>query len=230
MRLWRNSQKKSVVDVLNDEAARGQVLCLSKSEARTSSQTSSSHGGSYRGRISVTEWFTRHMGQHTDENTGTGKSATAADLKHAMRENAQIEELTCALLADVSEAQRQVPIAQEDWFLLGCKVQQGTPVNVHTVGTFGGASASFYVGDSGHIWRSLVADDYHLEAGRSRCRRGLIVFFVLCATCGAVLSWNKTAGGDTGGVGRLRASPSKSTAWKIFAERGLLPGLYELLS
>ena len=43
----------------------------------------------------------------------------------------------------------------------------------------------------------LVADDFLLKAGGPRYRAALIVFFLLCASCGVPLSWSKTAGGDT---------------------------------
>ena len=45
-------------------------------------------------------------------------------------------------------------------------------------------------------WHMLVADDFMLECGGPRYRMGLVIFFVLCATCGVPLSWGKTAGGD----------------------------------
>ena len=42
----------------------------------------------------------------------------------------------------------------------------------------------------------LVADDFHLGSGVSSCREGLLAFFVLCATGGVPLPWNKTENGD----------------------------------
>ena len=36
-------------------------------------------------------------------------------------EKSQVEEKTFALTADVSEAHRQIPIAPQDWHLLGCR-------------------------------------------------------------------------------------------------------------
>ena len=41
-----------------------------------------------------------------------------------------------------------------------------------------------------------MADDFHLEASGPEYRAALISFFVLCATAGVPLSWEKTAGGD----------------------------------
>ena len=43
----------------------------------------------------------------------------------------------------------------------------------------------------------LVADDYLLECGGRFYRRGLVLFFVSCASLGVPLAWHKTAGGDT---------------------------------
>ena len=99
---------------------------------------------------------------------------------------------------------------KRDWHLLGCQVEAGGDVYINTVGTFGVASASYYwsrvaasvgriiqdiSGRSATTWHQLVADDFHLEAGGRRYR-ALISFFVLCATAGIPLSWEKTAGGD----------------------------------
>ena len=82
----------------------------------------------------------------------------------------------------VGEAHWQVPIAKEDWQLLGCHVQPGTLVFVHTAGTFGVASASCHLsrvasalgrlsqdlaGESAHTWHMLV-DDYRLDAGGAK--------------------------------------------------------------
>ena len=83
---------------------------------------------------------------------------------------------------------------------------------MHTVGTFGIASASYYwsrvssavgrlsqylVGRQANTWHLLVADDYHLDAGGKAYRAALMAFFILCAVAGVPLSWHKTAGGDT---------------------------------
>ena len=140
------------------------------------------------------------------------RSPIASDLKRALREKAKREERTFALSADVSEAHRQVPVHPQDWHLLGCQVVPGADVFIHTVGTFGVSSASYYwsrvagsigrlaqylVGELSTTWHMLVADDFMLECGGPRCRMGLIIFFVLCSTCGVPLSWNKRAGGDS---------------------------------
>ena len=72
------------------------------------------------------------------------RAPIAADLKRAMREKSKIGQKTFALTADVAEAHRQEPIAEKDWYLLGCQVQPGSTVYVNKVGTFGVASASYY--------------------------------------------------------------------------------------
>ena len=136
----------------------------------------------------------------------------ASDLKRAMREKAKRGETTFALTADVKEAHRQIPIAEEDWRLLGCRVRPATVVYIHTVGTFGISSASYYwsrigsgivrlvqyvVGNSAVTWIMLVADDFHLETSGADYRTGLITFFVICSLLGVPLSWPKTSDGDT---------------------------------
>ena len=103
-----------------------------------------------------------------------------------MREKSQRGRRTFALTADVAEAHRQVPIDPRDWHMLGCQVEPGGAVYVHTVGTFGVASASYYwsrvagaigrvtqycSGSKADTWHVLVADDFHLEAGGPEYRR-----------------------------------------------------------
>ena len=209
-----------VLEVMEDQAKRGQVLKLSEAEAKArfpnlvvaslGAQRKEKPGGIVTARVLFD-------GTHgIDVNTSTRirdqeRAPIAADLKRAMREKARLKERTFSLTADVSEAHRQVPIAPQDWHLLGCQVQPGSTVYVNTVGTFGVTSASYYwsrtaaalgrltqyfAGGSAHTWHMLVADDYHLEAGGQSYRSALMVFFVLCAVSGVPLSWHKTAGGD----------------------------------
>ena len=140
------------------------------------------------------------------------RAPIAADLKRTMREKAKLDELTFALTADVTEAHRQVPIHPDDWHYLGCQVVPGGEVFINTVGTFGIASPSCYwsrvaaavgrlarylVARTATTWHMLVADNYLLECGGPAYRRGLLVFFVLCAVLGVPLSWHKTSGGDS---------------------------------
>ena len=129
-----------------------------------------------------------------------------------MREKARRSERTFALSANVSEAHRQVPVHPQDWHLLRCQVIAGSVVLIHTTGTFGVSSASHYwsrvagsigrlaqyfVGELSTTWHMLVADDFVLECEGPQYRMGLVIFFVLCSTCGVPLSWGKTAGGDS---------------------------------
>ena len=79
---------------------------------------------------------------------------------------------------------------------------------INQVGTFGGASASYYwsraagrltqylTRRSANTWHQLVADDFHLKASGTQYRAALISSFVLCSTAGVSFSWGKTAGGD----------------------------------
>ena len=139
------------------------------------------------------------------------RAPVAADLKRVMREKARLGEKIFALTADVAEAHRQIPIHPRDWHLQGCQVEVGGDVYINKVGTFGVASASYYwsraasalgrltqyiTGRTANTWHQLVADDFHLEASGPEYRAALISFFVLCATAGVPLSWEKTAGGD----------------------------------
>ena len=137
---------------------------------------------------------------------GQERAPIAADLKRAMHEKSKTGQKTFALSADVSEAHRQVPIAECDWYLLGCQVQLGSAVYVNKVGTFGVASASYHwsrvasalcrlaqylVRHASHTWHFL------LEASGPCYRAALVVFFLLCSSLNVPLSWNMTAGGDT---------------------------------
>ena len=130
------------------------------------------------------------------------RAPTAADVKRFLRVKSSHETPTFALTADISEAHRQVPIDPRDWHYLGCQITAGADVYVHTVGTFGIASASHYwprvsmavgrllqylAGHRAQTWHLLVADDYHLDAGGQANRPAIIVFFVLCATVGVLL-------------------------------------------
>ena len=139
------------------------------------------------------------------------RSPIEGDLKCLMREKSQRGRITFAFTADEAEAHRQVPIDPRDWHMLGCQVEPGGAVYVHTVGTFGVASASYYwsrvagaidrvtqycSGSKADTWHVLVADDFHLEAGGPEYRPVLLAFFVVCVIAGVPLSWPKTAGGD----------------------------------
>ena len=64
-----------------------------------------------------------------------------------------------------------------------------------------GIVAQYLSGARAESWHMLVADDYHLETGGEAHRPALTVFFVLCAVAGVLLSWNKTAGGETSSHG-----------------------------
>ena len=154
-----------------------------------------------------------------------------------MREKAEVDDLTFALSADVTEAHRQVPIHPDDWHYLGCQVILGGDVLVNNVGTFGIASASYcwsrvagaiglllqhLSGHSSTSWHMHVADDYLLESGGPGYRSGLLLFFVLCASVSVPLSWHKTCGGDTC-LFRLRDPVAVDVCW-YFDKAPLLAG------
>ena len=198
-----------VVDVLEDQARRGQVLKFTETEARARSPNLvvASLGANRKdkpnGTVTARVLFD---GTHvTSVNKRTRirdqeRAPIAADLKRSMREKAREGLTTFALTADVPEVHRQVPIDERDWHLLGCQVVEGQKVYVNTVGTFGVASASYHwsrvssvigrlsqylAGNTAQTWHMLVADDYLLEAGGPEYRSALMAFFVLCAFSGA---------------------------------------------
>ena len=136
----------------------------------------------------------------------------SSDLKRAMREKASRGLRTFALTADVKEAHRQIPIDPRDWHLLGCQLECGADVFINTAGTLGITSASYYwsrvasalgwltqclASDRAETWHMIVADDFHLGAGRMHYRLALMMFFIVCSVVGAPFSWHKTRGGDS---------------------------------
>ena len=209
-----------VIEVMEDQASRGQVLKLTTQEARQRfpNVTIASLGANRKdkpgGVVSARVLFDGTNGIAVNSRTrirDQERAPVAADLKRSMREKASRGLRTFALTADVSEAHRQVPIAERDWHLLRCGVVDNGPVYINTVGTFGVASASYYwsrvassigrltqylAGNRAESWHLLVADDFHLESAGESYRSALLVFFVLCAVSGVPLAWSKTAGGD----------------------------------
>ena len=206
------------VEVLDDHSLRGQAVKIPEEEARWrfSNLVGASLGVirkvQFLGVVSV-----RVLSDGAHEitvNTRTGirdqeRAPTAFDLKRSMREKAYMDVRTFALTADVSEAHQQVPFAKEDWHLLGWQAQ---PVLLFTFTRSAqsgwhrrpiGRQSQYFAGDSAHTWHMLVADDYHLDAGRGGRRGGnlskrtSLSFFILCETCEVPLAWNKTAGGET---------------------------------
>ena len=212
--------EKQVIQVLEDQADRGQVLKLSEGEARARypGLVGASLGAQRKekpnGEISAWVLFDGTNGIHVNKRTrirDQERSPIASDVKRYMREKSTIGERTFALTADIKEAHRQIPIAPADWKFLGCQIRPGGTVYINTVGTFGVASASYwwsrvatalgrlaqYVpGKAATTWHLLVADDFHLEAGGPEYRPALVAFFILCSLVGVPLAWNKTAGGD----------------------------------
>ena len=117
--VWRRNYstpvefKNQVLEVMEDQAKRGQVLKLSESEARAKfpNLVAASLGAQRkekpRGVVTARVLFDGTHG--IDVNTSTRirdqeRSPIAADLKRAMQKKSQLEEKTFALPADVSEA------------------------------------------------------------------------------------------------------------------------------
>ena len=208
-----------MVDVLEDQTRRGQIIKLTEADARSRypNLVIASHGANRKdkpsGEVSARVLFDGTHGLSVNTRTrirDQERSKIASDLKRVMREKACQDEPTFALTADVSEAHRQIPIHSCDWRFIRCQVQAGGDVYINTAGTLGVASASHYwsrvsgalgrltqylAGNRARTWHMVVADDYHLEYG-GRGYRTAFAFFVLCSTVGGPLSWAKTAGGD----------------------------------
>ena len=134
-----------VTEVLDDQAERGQVLKLSEARSLYPNLVVASLGANRKdnrnGVVTARVLFDGTTGIHVNKRTRTRDqeiSPIAADLKRAMREKARAGE------AGVSEAHRQVPVAEFDWWLQVCQVQPGSSVYVNKGGTFGVASASYH--------------------------------------------------------------------------------------
>ena len=157
--VWRSNYSTlrefevQVLDVMHDQASRGQIIVMTESEARSKypnlvvaslgAQRKQKPGGKVTARV----LFDGTHGLCVNTKTrlrDQERAPIASDLKRSMREKARIGELTLALSADVTEAHRQVPLHPDDWHLLGCQVSPGGDVFINTVGTFGIASASYY--------------------------------------------------------------------------------------
>ena len=124
-----------VLEVMEDQAKRRQVLKLSETEAkkRFPNLVVASLGAQKKekpGRI-VTARVLFDGTHGIDVNTSTRirdqeRAPIAADLKRAMREKSRLEERTFSLTADVSEAHRQVPIAPQG-ICSGAKYSRAPP-------------------------------------------------------------------------------------------------------
>ena len=154
--VWRNNYStlaewsEECKKIVEDQAERGQVLKMSEEEARRrfpvltvasqGAQRNEKPGGEVTARILFD-------GTHgIDVNTririrDQERAPNAGDVKRYLREKASLETPTFALTADISEAHRQVPVDPRDPHFLGCHITAGSDVYVHTVGTFGIASA-----------------------------------------------------------------------------------------
>ena len=212
--------KQQVLDVLRDQAKRGQVLVLSQQVAkkRFLGLVVASMGAVKKekdGVISARVVFDGTNGSYVNSSThlrDQERSPVAGDIKRFMREKARVGEPTFGLTADIKEAHRQIPIHPSDWHLLGSQLEPDGEVFINTVGTFGISSASYWwsrvatavgrlyqyiVARYASSWVLLLADDYHTEMGGRHFRPALLVFFLLCDVVSCPLSWSKTSGGLT---------------------------------
>ena len=123
--VWRNNYstlrefETQVLDVMHDQASRGQVIIMTEPEAKTKypNLVVASLGAQRKqkpgGKITARVLFDGTHGLCVNTKTrirDQERAPIASDLKRSMREKARIGELTFALSADVTEAHRQVPI------------------------------------------------------------------------------------------------------------------------
>ena len=126
------------------QAARGQVLILSEREAKQKypGLVIASLGAQRKDKpdevVTARVLFDGTNGIPVNKRIrirDQERGPVASDLKRVMREKSKIGQKTFALTADITEAHRQVPIAEEDWHLLGCQVVPGGEVYINKVGT-----------------------------------------------------------------------------------------------
>ena len=111
--------EEQVLEVLHEQASRGQIIVLPEQEAkeRYPSLVIASLGAKRKekpdGRITARVLFDGTNGLEVNKRTGVrhqGKGPVAADLKRSMRARAARGEKTFAVTGDATEAHRQVPI------------------------------------------------------------------------------------------------------------------------
>ena len=194
---------ENVVKVLVDQASRGQMLVLSEEQARTQfpnltiaslgAQRKDNPNGVVSARVQTVSPSTNALA------CAIKNKPILADFKRFMREKAKGGLPTFALTADVKEAHRQIPVAACDWHFLGCQVRTFAVASASycwsRVDSGLGRLSQYLLGDRAQTWHMLVADPSTFsQEARTTARH--CSFFILCATAGVPLSWNKTAGGD----------------------------------
>ena len=138
--VWRSNYPtvdelvEKVEEVLEDQVERGQVVKLPEdvAQSRFPGLIVASLGANRKEKSdgSVTARVLHDVSNGIPVNKRVRvrdqeRCPMASDLKRSMREKAKRGETTFALTADVKEAHRQIPIAEEDWRLLGCRVRPG---------------------------------------------------------------------------------------------------------
>ena len=107
-------------------------------------------------------------------------------------------------------AHNLVPVREQDWRHQCCRLEKDGDIFVHTVGTFGVASAAYWyaraggalgrlvqycVADRTPFWLAVLADDMDVEAAGEGYRAALFIVFVVAALVGVPISWGKVRGG-----------------------------------
>ena len=195
-----------VIAVLQDQAARGQVLKHSETEARElfpglvvaslGAQRKEKPGGEVTARVlfdGTNGIFFKRTKVRDQE-----RSPIAADVKRAMRERAAlVNARTDGRRVRSAPANPHSPKVIGDTWGAGSKPEE-LPSVLHPphllvpCGTALGRLSQCMVGQFATTWHLLVADDFHLEAGENAIDR----YSLLSSRAGVPLSWGKTAGGD----------------------------------
>ena len=131
--VWRRNYstleayEDQVLEVMHDQASRGQLLVLSETEAKklfpglVIAFLGAKRKGEPGGKATARVLFDGTHGLSVNCRTrlrDQERAPIAADLKRTMREKAKLDELTFALTADVTEAHRQVPVHPDGLALL----------------------------------------------------------------------------------------------------------------
>ena len=221
--VWRRNYatlrefETQVLDVMHDQASRGQIIVMTESEARSrypdlvvaslGAQRKQKPGGKVTARVLFGLCVNSKTRLRDQE-----RAPIAADLKRSMREQSRLASSLSHCRLMLRRRTARCPCTRTIGTYLGVKyllvVTSSSILWAHSVL----ASASYYwsrvaaaVGRlvqylsayTSTSWHMLFADDYLLESGGPEYRTGLLLFFVLCAVVGVPLSWHKTCGGDT---------------------------------
>ncbi len=134
---------------------------------------------------------------------------TAMDVRRVQREQAGTN-AAIGLAIDIKDAHRLPLIAESDWGLQGCIVDNVPEVNLYKCGVFGISSIGYWWSRLGgailrtvhhvmspddEIWMLMMADDIKLESTSRTPTTSIIMIIILFVVLGVPLSWAKIQGG-----------------------------------